>query len=194
MALATVTVHLVVVIMSSSSGASAVNSNSTSSILSKLCSFQSKPSYETFPELPDMIIWIRIVLAVTYGISLGLRNQTGFAGILFALNVVTFLPIVYINSYLNADTDSYKNGLNFVGVPNAMATCVLVWIIIFTHEHSEEESAFAAATVQKIVGTSDAGDASDEAEFAKSSVGNEAAAAEAVDAATEAESGTDTEF
>lgn len=157
--------------------------------MSKLSSFRSNPSHETFPELPDAILWIRIVLGVTYGISLGLRNQVGFAGIMFATNVVTFLPILYINSYLNADTDSYKNGLNFVGVPNAMATCMLVWIIMFTHEHGEEERAFAAAAVNKFI----AGDTVKDGGDLAGPAGDEASAAAAA-AEAEASSATDTEF
>mmetsp|Transcript_17310 Transcript_17310/g.34715 ORF Transcript_17310/g.34715 Transcript_17310/m.34715 type:complete len:178 (+) Transcript_17310:188-721(+) len=176
----------------SSSGASAATNSSKggASVLSKLSSFRSNPSHETFPELPDAILWIRIVLGVTYGISLGLRNQVGFAGIMLAANVVTILPILYINWFLDADIDSYKNGLNFVGVPNAMATCILVWIIIFTHEHGEDERAFAAAAVNKLI----AGDAVMNEQDAVGSGGDEAAAAAAAAAEPEATSATDTEF
>jgi len=122
----------------------------STSTWSKLTAYQSKPTEETFPELPDILIWLRIVLGVFYGISLGLRNQVGWVGILFALNVTTMLPTVYVSAFLGADPDKFKQGLTFVGVPNAMATCLLVWIIVFTHQHEEEESAFARAVVQKV--------------------------------------------
>lgn len=121
------------------------------SIFAKLTDYQSKPTEETFPELPDVLIWIRIVLGVFYGISLGMRNQVGWVGILFALNVTTMLPTVYVSAFLGADPDNFKQGLTFVGVPNAMATCLLVWIMVFTYQHEEEESAFARAIVQKVV-------------------------------------------
>ena len=131
-------------------GATATSAPAKKSIFAKLTDYQSKPTEETFPELPDVLIWIRIVLGVFYGISLGLRNQVGWVGILFALNVTTMLPTVYVSAFLGADPDNFKQGLTFVGVPNAMATCLLVWIMVFTHQHEEEESAFARAIVQKV--------------------------------------------
>ena len=45
----------------------------------------------------------------------------------------------WFNSYLDADIDSYKS-LNFVGVPNAFALMLLIWIIFFTFAHGEEET------------------------------------------------------
>ena len=137
--------------MSGSKGRGATASPAPkTSIWAKLTSYQSKPTEETFPELPDVLIWVRILLGVLYGISLGLRNQVGWVGILFALNVTTMLPTVYVSAFLGADPEKFKQGLTFVGVPNAMATCLLVWIVVFTHQHEEEESAFARAVVQKV--------------------------------------------
>lgn len=52
--------------------------------------------------------------------------------------MITFLPMFWFNSYLGANVDSYKS-LNFVGVMNAFAFMVLVWVVIFTWEHGEEE-------------------------------------------------------
>ena len=154
-------------------------------ILAKLTSYQSKPTEETFPELPDVLIWVRILLGALYGISLGLRNQVGWVGILFALNVTTMLPTVYVSAFLGADPDKFKQGLTFVGVPNAMATCLLAWIVVFTHQHEEEESAFARAVVQKVadvVTNAGAGDEITEADGAASataeSAGESSASAE----------------
>ena len=136
---------------SSRGGATATIAPAKKSIFAKLTDYQSKPTEEMFPELPDILIWIRIVLGVLYGVSLGLRNQVEWVGILFALNVTTMLPTVYVSAFLGATEDNFKQGLTFVGVPNAMATCLLVWIMVFTHQHEEEESAFARAIVQKVV-------------------------------------------
>lgn len=128
------------------------------------------------------------MLGALYGISLGLRSQVGFPGILFGMNVVTFMPIVYINSYLGADTESYKQGLNFVGVPNAMALCILIWIVIFSDQHEEEENAFVAAAVRKVVdavaGAEDRADASGStiADTEGGSDGEDAAAAATAEA------------
>ena len=157
-------------------------------ILAKLTSYQSKPTEETFPELPDVLIWARILLGALYGISLGLRNQVGWVGILFALNVTTMLPTVYVSAFLGADPDKFKHRLTFVGVPNAMATCLLVWIVVFTHQHEEEESAFARAVVQKVA------DAVTNEETTDGSEADGAAASATADAGEGSASAEDTEF
>lgn len=103
-------------------------------------SFHSKPDATTVPELPIITTWIRFIIGALYGISLGVRNETnGLTGVLFGLNVITFVPMVWFNSYLDANIESYK-ALNFVGVPNAFALMLLIWIAIFTMQHEEAES------------------------------------------------------
>lgn len=54
--------------------------STTMSIRSKLFAFQSKPTASTFPELPDIIIWVRIVLGAAYGVNLGLKDEVGGVG------------------------------------------------------------------------------------------------------------------
>ena len=44
----------------------------------------------------------------------------------------------WFNSYLDAQVDTYKS-LNFVGVMNGFGFMILVWIVIFTSYHVEEE-------------------------------------------------------
>mmetsp|Transcript_15127 Transcript_15127/g.21425 ORF Transcript_15127/g.21425 Transcript_15127/m.21425 type:complete len:161 (-) Transcript_15127:80-562(-) len=114
------------------------------SLLNKLTAWNSKPTYATFPELIDVIIWKRFVLAILYGTHLGLSQTRGAVGILFGMNVVTFFPVLYCSTYLNADTESYPN-LTFAGVPNAMALLLLIWIYFYTAEYSDDESQMAAA-------------------------------------------------
>ncbi|KAL3786141.1 hypothetical protein HJC23_010715 [Cyclotella cryptica] len=109
------------------------------SLLNKCKAYRSQPNATTFPELPTVTTWMRFLLGGLYGISLGLRTDTrGLIGALFGLNVITFLPMFWFNSYLDANIDSYKS-LNFAGVANAFAFMMLVWILIFTWEHGEEE-------------------------------------------------------
>uniref|UniRef100_A0A6U3V0M2 Uncharacterized protein n=1 Tax=Ditylum brightwellii TaxID=49249 RepID=A0A6U3V0M2_9STRA len=122
----------------------------------KFISFQSRPNYNTFPGLPDCITTVRLILGLIYGLSLAYRSMHGGVGVIFGLNVITFVPIFYINSFLSADVDSYKS-LNFVGVANAMGLMLLVWIYFFTLTHEEEEAAFAASiktVVEQIVTSS----------------------------------------
>lgn len=94
-------------------------------------------------------------IGLAYGVSLGYRESSddqtlkGTIGLIFGLNVIAFLPIIYLNLYLNANIESYK-GMNFVGVQNALALMMLVWIIFFTMIHEEEEIAFNAL-IQTVV-------------------------------------------
>lgn len=118
----------------------------------KFTCFNSAPTSETYPDLPRNITYLRLFLGLAYGISLAFRENTptttlnGSAGLIFGLNVVTFLPIVYMNYYLNVDTDTYK-GLNFVGVANGMALMLLVWLIFFTMLHEDEERILNGALI-----------------------------------------------
>ena len=87
-----------------------------------------------------MTTWFRFIIGGLYGVSLGLRNETrGMIGALFGLNVITFLPMFWFNSCLDANVDSYKT-LNFVGVANGFAFMILIWVIIFTWDHGDGEA------------------------------------------------------
>eukprot|EP01083_Nonionella_stella_P160886 526284_1 len=102
-------------------------------------SFHSKPDATTVPELPTIITWVRFLVGGCYGVSLGLRNETnGMRGVLYGLNLIAFSPMLWFNYYLQANINSYKS-LNFVGVANAFAFMLLIWITIFTIKHEEEE-------------------------------------------------------
>jgi len=110
--------------------------------------------HTSFKQLTSQSLIHHIGLA--YGISLGFRETsndttlTGSMGLIFGLNVVSFLPIVYLNFYLNAETDSYK-ALNFAGVPNALGVMMLTWIIFFTMHHGDEEKAMGNAVLLTVV-------------------------------------------
>ena len=53
-------------------------------------------------------------------------------------NYDTTVPMFWFNSYLDANIDSYKS-LNFIGVGQAFALMLLVWICFFTMDHGEVE-------------------------------------------------------
>eukprot|EP00560_Eucampia_antarctica_P009001 CAMPEP_0197825598 /NCGR_PEP_ID=MMETSP1437-20131217/2647_1 /TAXON_ID=49252 ORGANISM="Eucampia antarctica, Strain CCMP1452" /NCGR_SAMPLE_ID=MMETSP1437 /ASSEMBLY_ACC=CAM_ASM_001096 /LENGTH=81 /DNA_ID=CAMNT_0043425653 /DNA_START=282 /DNA_END=527 /DNA_ORIENTATION=+ len=53
---------------------------------------------------------------------------------------------MYLNFILNANVDSYTS-INFVGLPNAIALMLLIWIFMFTLEHEEDELALVSALV-----------------------------------------------
>ena len=107
-------------------------------------SINSKPTVTTYPGLPESITWFRLFLGLAYGITLGFRESqsvvtiTGATGVMMGINVITFIPILYMKFYLNADTNSYKN-LTFIGCINGLAVMLLVWILFFTMLHEDEE-------------------------------------------------------
>ena len=90
---------------------------------------------------------MRFCLGILYGCWLGVgtaRSNSG-ANLIFGLNFVSFVPIVYCTIYLGADSDSYENKLLFSGVLNSVALLLLVWIYFYTAEHEDDEQILSAA-------------------------------------------------
>lgn len=108
--------------------------------LKKLVAIGSKPNASTFPELLNVVVWMRCIMAVVYGIHLS-KSTVGGVGMLYGLNAVAFVPMMYA-FLLGADVNSYDN-LIFAGVPNALALLLLVWIYFFTLDNASEEAAIA---------------------------------------------------
>mmetsp|Transcript_10683 Transcript_10683/g.13508 ORF Transcript_10683/g.13508 Transcript_10683/m.13508 type:complete len:157 (-) Transcript_10683:139-609(-) len=130
----------------------------------KFTAFNSSPTSQTYPELPENITYLRLFLGLAYGISLAFRENiptttlNGSIGLIFGLNVVTFIPIIYMNFYLNVDTDTFQ-GVNFAGVVNGMALMILIWVVFFTMLHEDEEKLFTDALVKAVMnGTLNSGD------------------------------------
>ena len=117
-------------------------------LLKKFVSLNSKPTIETFPELPNIIVWLRCILAIIYGAWLGIGNLTsGGAGVMFGLNFITFLPIIYCSTYLGADQESFGTKIYFGGVANSLALMLLIWVYFYTAEHADDELKLADALV-----------------------------------------------
>jgi hypothetical protein len=112
----------------------------------------SRPTPETFPELPTCIVWVRGGLAL---LLLLLKPREGATSVLLGLNVITFVPILWCQLYLLADTQQYQN-LNFAGVPNALALYILVWIYLYSSTHANvlEDLLEGRTTIEKTVMTS----------------------------------------
>jgi hypothetical protein len=146
-------------------------------IIGKFFAIGSKPNPTTFPELPDCVLWLRCTLAVGYGIYLGARP--GAVNLLFGLNVVTFLPIMYCQLLLLADMDSYTEptSLHFVGVVQAVGIVMLVWIFGFTQAHAAEEAKLVAAMIVQQVVAGASNTDPDDFDAAATSTGASAAAA-----------------
>jgi hypothetical protein len=106
----------------------------------------SKPTPETFPELPDCIIWIRFFLALVYGLMIGLQpNSRGAVNIMFAVNLVSFVPFFYATTYLGATQEEYGTKLIYGGVPQGIALVLLIWLYFYTEFHVADEAALKAA-------------------------------------------------
>jgi hypothetical protein len=128
------------------------------SVIEKFFAVNSKPTFETFPELPDAVVWMRFVLALLYGGWLGLGTQRGGAGVIFGLNFIAFVPILYCNTFLGADGDSYGTKIYVSGVANSLGLMLLIWIYFHTLEHEGDEKMLAFALRNALSGSMDTSD------------------------------------
>ena len=113
------------------------------SVLSKFFAINSKPTKETFPELPNIVVWVRCILAIAYGVWLGMNpgNRGGAVNLLYGMNLVTFLPVMYCSTLLGADQDSYENKIMFSGVLSSFALMLLIWTYMYTLQHENDTQA-----------------------------------------------------
>ena len=73
--------------------------------------------------------------------------MSGFVGIIASLNFIMFIPVMFVNFYLNADLDSFKGKLNFTGVTQGLSLALLIWILVFTWIHDKEEGMLSQALI-----------------------------------------------
>lgn len=92
-------------------------------------------------------MWVRGFLAILYGLYLGNTDTMGAVNLLFGLNLVAFIPIMYCQFLLNADGETWENRLIFVGIPNAAGLLLLVWIFVYSQTHADEEAQFMSKMV-----------------------------------------------
>jgi len=62
---------------------------------------------------------------------------------MFGMNCIAFVPILYCQTFLGVDQDSYGSKLYFSGIVQGLALAVLIWIYFYTESHAEDEAAFA---------------------------------------------------
>jgi len=100
---------------------------------------------ETFPELVDCIVWLRFILAVSFGFWIGNESPNrGGANLMLGLNFIAFPPIFYCQTFLGADQESYGTKLYFSGIVQGLSLALLIWIYCYTSSHPEDEEAFAS--------------------------------------------------
>ena len=102
--------------------------------LKKFITFGSAPTKDTFPDLPNYVTWLRLLVALLYGIYIGVSNQYGGLGVFLGISMITFIPLSYIDIYLKGKTSTYEK-LTFAGVPNALAFLTLVWVGIWVRKY-----------------------------------------------------------
>lgn len=78
-------------------------------VLKKAFAINSKPTEESFPELPDVLVWFRFILAVAYGTYLGLSGARSGVMPLQALNLICFVPLMYCRLYLGIDSETFAS-------------------------------------------------------------------------------------
>ena len=117
------------------------------SVLKKALALNSKPTEESFPELPEVLVWLRFLLAVAYGAFLGIKDVRSGTMPLQALNLIAFVPVMYCRFYLGAGAEVFPTQVIFSGLFNALALCVLIWLYYFTLHHEEEEAKLSSFLV-----------------------------------------------
>lgn len=125
-------------------------------LLKKAFTMNLQPTEETFPELYDIIVWFRFMMAIGYGRLIGRNKESSAIFLLQSLNIIGFIPILYIRLFLNMNesnmsSSSYGNKLFFAGLLNAIALVLLIWIYYFTLYHAEEETMLSAMLVNTTI-------------------------------------------
>merc|ERR1719401_2360637 len=115
--------------------------------ISQFFTYSSSPTKESFPQLPDCIIWMRLSIGFFYGIYLGVTDYFGGIGLFVGVSMITFIPLSYVDKFLKGNTESYE-GLTFKGVLNALSMLTLVWVSIATMNHPEDESRLTMALMK----------------------------------------------
>mmetsp|Transcript_82110 Transcript_82110/g.230364 ORF Transcript_82110/g.230364 Transcript_82110/m.230364 type:complete len:158 (+) Transcript_82110:147-620(+) len=124
------------------------------SLLSKFLAVNSKPTKETFPELPDILVWFRCALAALYGTYLGLTPARENAGVnvLLGFNFITFVPVLYCSTFLGADQESYDNKILLTGLLSSGALMLLIWTYLYTLGHEADAQMLASILSSAMVG------------------------------------------
>jgi hypothetical protein len=94
------------------------------------------PLQEEFPELHNVLFWLRLVIAAALGVAVGLADITGSTGVATFVAVAVVLPYVYYAVYLEVDVADYGAGaLVTEGLMPALGMFVLTWMTVYTAMH-----------------------------------------------------------
>ena len=124
------------------------------SVLSKFFSINSKPTLATFPELPNVLVWFRFVLALVYGLYLGLfaPQRSSGTNLLFGFNWIVFVPSIYCTTFLGAEQASFDNKILFSGVLSSSALMLLIWTYLYTSQNEADVQVMASILANSLIG------------------------------------------
>lgn len=108
-------------------------------LLNKFTTINLNPTEENFHELPTVLLWIRFLLALMFGIFIGQKNERGVSHIVQTINLIIFLPVMYCRMYLNVPSKVFPMQVLFSGTVNAISLTMLIWIYYFTHHNATEK-------------------------------------------------------
>jgi hypothetical protein len=122
-----------------------INLQKIGTVLRKAIALQSRPTEESFGELPDVLVWMRALIAIAFGAFLGFHQVKSGAAFVQGLNLITFVPFVYCRFFLGTQTGQFDMPAVAGGTLPALALFLLTWIYLFTAAFPSDEVRLAAA-------------------------------------------------
>ncbi|CAF0916458.1 unnamed protein product [Rotaria sordida] len=85
-------------------------------------------------EFLDAVYWLRQVLSIILGITLGLLSVKGFMGILIFGIISSLIIFIYATSVQNVDPEEYGGIVEIIkeGFMTAFATFLVSWIVLYS--------------------------------------------------------------
>ena len=101
--------------------------------LTKVLKYNAKWDTDNFVKFPDVIHWMRQVIAVVCGLVCGLLPVTGVLAFGAFLFLNTYIPYYYYTSYANVNVDDFgAQKLLMEGYQPSSALFMLIWILTYS--------------------------------------------------------------
>ncbi|CAE7803107.1 Rab5if [Symbiodinium sp. KB8] len=96
---------------------------------------------DDFPELKDVIFWMRAGLSILAAIIIGVVGLTGTSGFGGGLALILLPPLAYYTGYLQVDVDSFGGGQELLteALMPSVALFVLTWTAVYNALHLTSE-------------------------------------------------------
>eukprot|EP01029_Cantina_marsupialis_P028735 TRINITY_DN777942_c0_g1_i1.p1 TRINITY_DN777942_c0_g1~~TRINITY_DN777942_c0_g1_i1.p1 ORF type:complete len:117 (-),score=25.32 TRINITY_DN777942_c0_g1_i1:148-498(-) len=97
----------------------------------------SSPSKDDFPELADVLHYLKQIVAIVVGITWGIIGMTSAVGLISGCGTFTLVAFVYLSLYLKADMESYGGVFDLAkeGFFPAFGMFLLSWILSYSFCH-----------------------------------------------------------